>query len=559
MTPILALLMALLADPTSVRDVSVRPAEGRTEVVIEFDGAVQVRDFRLSNPERLVIDVTGARQTLPRARYTDIERGGIVSLRVSQYQPEVVRLVFDLKEPVQYSLDNNGGVITLSFPNREGPFAPWHARAGSPPVSVASAAAAPPAAPTPVSAPPVRRAQPPITIFFKSTPISDVIATFAEFSGRSIVIGQGVSGTVDADIRNQPWDVALAALLAAHGFSAQEMESGIIRVDKIENLREQEKVEELITRPFPIKYASVDSLLPAVQGLLSERGRATTSSATNTIVVTDGRSVVEGRIAPMIEQLDARTPQVDISAKIIFINRTALEQLGVSYELQDLNQPIGGMRPGDPTSVLLSGNAIAALGNATIDAQVTNPTFSFVSSLVLGRHRLNSFIDALTSVNVADVEARPAVRTLDHREAMVQVGEETPIRVVDVGQGGTTPPRSNVQFKNTGIILRVTPHVTGNQVLLEVHAERSGIRAMAEADLGFTFDKQATAVQVLVDNGETAVISGLTIVEKTRATIGVPILKNIPVLGALFRKTVDDEEKKDLLIMVTPHIIREAD
>src|SRR5690606_34487901 len=168
----------------------------------------------------------------------------------------------------------------------------------------------------------------------------------------------------------------------------------------IENLREQEKVEELITRPFPIKYASVDSLLPAVQGLLSERGRATTSSATNTIVVTDGRSVVEGRIAPMIEQLDARTPQVDISAKIIFINRTALEQLGVSYELQDLNQPIGGMRPGDPTSVLLSGNAIAALGNATIDAQVTNPTFSFVSSLVLGRHRLNSFIDALTSVNV---------------------------------------------------------------------------------------------------------------------------------------------------------------
>ncbi len=606
MTPILALWAALFADPTSVREVSVLPADGRTEIVVEFDGAVKVNDFRIGNPERLVLDVTGARQTLPRARFTDIDRGGIRALRVSQYQPQVVRLVFDLKEAVEYSLDNSDGVIRLSFPNREGPFDPWHARAGTAPVARSAAPAAskapavgsaptassasvassaslassapelgdaqrpkdtPPAAPsaavaaTSIVVPPiqVRQAQPPISVFFQATPINDVITTFAEHSRRSIVIGQGVSGTVNADIRNQPWDVALAALLAAHGLSAQEMESGIIRVDKIENLREAEKVEELVTRPFAIKFASVDSLLPAVKGLLSGRGTATASSATNTIVVTDGRSIVEGRVAPMIEQLDARTPQVEIAAKIIFVNRTALDELGVSYELQDMSAPIAGLRPGLPTPVGLSGRAIAALGNATSDARVTGPTFQFISSLVLGRYRLNTFLDALTRLSVADVEARPVVRTLDHREATVQVGEETPMRVVDVGQGGGSAARSNVQLKNTGIILKVTPHVTGNQVLLEVHAERSGIRSMPEADIGFVFDKQESRAQVLVNNGETAVISGMTIIEKNTGTIGIPILKSLPIVGALFRKTLNSEEKKDLLIMVTPHIIREVD
>jgi type II secretory pathway component GspD/PulD (secretin) len=274
-------------------------------------------------------------------------------------------------------------------------------------------------------------------------------------------------------------------------------------------------------------------------------------------VVTDGRSIVEGRVAPMIEQLDARTPQVEIAAKIIFVNRTAMDQLGVSYDLQDRNAPLAALQPGIPTPVGLSGDAIAALGNATKDARVTGPTFQFISTLVLGRYRLNSFIDALTSVNAANVEARPVVRTLDHREATVQVGEETPIRVVDVGQGGSAPPRSNVQLKNTGIILKVTPHVTGTQVLLDVHAERSGVRIVPEADIGMIFDKQESKVQVLVNNGETAVISGLTISEKNTARLGVPILKDLPVLGFLFRKTLNEEVKKDLLIMVTPHIIRE--
>src|SRR5206468_7884232 len=126
-------------------------------------------------------------------------------------------------------------------------------------------------------------------------------------------------------------------------------------------------------------------------------------------------------------------------------------------------------------------------------------------------------------------------------------GERTPVRTIDAGSqtGGGGAPRASVRTELTGVILRVTPHITGNQVLLDLHAERSNI-ALAPSDLGFTFQTQEAETQVLVDNGETAVIGGLTIIEKTKVRAGIPFLMDLPVLGSLFRQTSDRENKRDL-------------
>ncbi len=165
------------------------------------------------------------------------------------------------------------------------------------------------------------------------------------------------------------------------------------------------------------------------------------------------------------------------------------------------------------------------------------------------------------------------ISTLDHRPAQVHVGERTPVRVVDAGAAGggggggggaggglagAGPPRATVRFEDTGIILNVTPHVTGDQVLLELHAERSNV-ALAPSDIGFTFQKQATDTQILLKDGQTGVISGMTIIEKQKVRVGIPLLMDLPVIGALFRSTTDQETKQDLLIMVTPHIQREGE
>jgi len=551
MTPIVALLTAALGTLTSVKGLSVLPADDRTAVVIEVDGPVTIEDFTLTNPARLVVDITGARQSLPRDRFTGVNRGGIRALRVSQFRPEVVRVVLDLEQPVQYVVEQRDGAVRVTFPNPRGAFDPWYA----------------PAAPAPRI-----DDQPRISVFFKDAPIADVVAHFAEFSGRSIIIASGVTGTINADIRDQPWEDAFEALLVTHGLSAREMESGIIRVDKTENLREREKVEDLVTRTFTIRYANVDSLKPAIEGVLSERGKVTRNSATNTLIVTEASSILEQRIAPLIAQLDQRTPQVTISAKIIFVDRTALEELGIIYDLKDtegnqLNKIVKGfgdtdfdgvIEPVDVDVVRIGGSSIAALANA--NDRVASPAIQLLTSLDLGRWQLINFLEALNQLQVTDIQATPMLTTLDNMQASVQVGEETPIRVIDVGggTGGGVPPRANVQMKNTGIILRVTPHVTGDQVLLDLHAERSNIAA-APSDIGYTFQKQESKTQVLVNNGETAVISGLTIIEKSRVRTGIPILMDLPVLGGLFRKSTEREQKRDLLIMVTPRILRDSE
>lgn len=403
---------------------------------------------------------------------------------------------------------------------------------------------------------------------FQEADIRDVLASFAEFTGRSIVPGAGVRGTVTAEIRNQPWDVALETILTAHGLAARELPSGIIRVDALERLREREVQEPLVTETHRINYVPVQELVATLQPLRTERGSIVANPSTNTLIVTDIESAVNN-IRAMVSQLDIQTPQVAIQAKIIFVNRTHVEELGVTYDLKDsrgnqLNRLVAVPDPGNPGRrtnedlILLNGNSIAALGNAT--ARVQGPSLETVISLVLGRHTLITFLDALQAAELSDVQAAPLITTLDNQEAEIWVGERTPIRVVDVGTGAVGAggaPRATAQLVETGIRLRVTPTITGDRrVLLQLHAERSAAQ-LAATDIGVVFQTQQGSTRLLVQDGETAVIGGLTVTEVASTRAGIPFLMDIPVLGALFRTTRTREQKRDLLILVTPHIVDE--
>ncbi|HEX6559059.1 MAG TPA: AMIN domain-containing protein [Longimicrobiales bacterium] len=578
MIPILlSLLVGALGAEKTVTSLAVQPTSDRTEVVVRVDGDVTWRHFALHNPERVVIDITGARQGL-NLDFSEIQRGGVSGIRIGQYSPQVVRVVVDLTQRVQYQTAEENGEIHLSFPNPQGSFQAWQTGLSSRGVKLPAPQpeARPTAAPVIKTMQPAQqRPQPRVTVSFQDEPIMNVLLTFSEFAGRSIVASPEVKEIrVTADVRDQPWDIALEAILSANGLAARETENGIIIVEKIEQIRTRMAAEPQVSQIFYIKYTSADTLLETIRPLLTPAsaggtgGTVAVNPAANALLITDTRSAI-ARIAPLIQQMDVRTPQVTISAKIIFIDRTALEALGFVYDLKDsrgnqLNSLVSGVDPqtGAATSdnlISLGGNSVAALANAT--NRVTSPTLQMVASLLLGRHSLITFIDALQSVNLSDIQAAPSITVMDHREANIQVGERTPVRTIDAGAtgvgGGNSAPRAQVRTENTGVILRVTPHITGNQVLLDMHAERSNI-ALAPSDLGFTFQTQQADTQVLVDNGETAVIGGLTIIEKSKVRAGIPFLMDIPVLGALFRQTSERENKRDLLIMVTPHIVREG-
>jgi type IV pilus assembly protein PilQ len=578
MTSIIALLLALFATELHVTGLSVAPVAGRTEVLILVDGNVNPRHFMMDDG-RLVIDLAGVSQP-PRLDMREFNRGGVRELRVAPFQPNVARVVIQLDAPVAYEVVRETGRVRVSFENRSGAFEPWTRKMPSAAPELALEApvftAQPPAPPAAARSTAYQVSQPqprPISVTFTNEPVINVLAVFSEYAGRTILASPEVQPrTITAELRGVAWDQALDAILEANSMAIRAMPSGVLLVEDIGRSGARLRDEPTVTQMFQIQYISADSIRQAVQGLLTSDGRVTVNSSSNALLVTDVRSTVE-RVREIIPQLDTKTPQVDISATIAFIDRTTLEAMGVVYDLKDsrgsqLNRQFSGFNDSngdgilnEPTRedrVLLGGNSVAALGNANY--RVAGPALEVVTTLVLGRHSLISFIEALQTVSMSDIQAKPTLRTMDHRLATIQVGEETPIRVLDAGaQGGAgqgNAPRATVQMKQTGVILEVTPHITGNQVMLDMRAERSNVAA-APSDVGVIFQTQNARTQVLVNDGETVVIGGLTIIEKSRSRAGIPLLMDLPVIGALFRNETVRENKRDLLIMVTPHIVRD--
>ena len=660
-----AALLFLPSSAATVHSLSVVPSSGKAEVVIGVNAAVEVQDFMLDAPARVVVDLKGATLDMSHRTYDRVSRGGITNVRYSQYRPNIVRVVIDLDTKHPYEVKRSEGEVRISVTGgKTAEYTAWpsspsrnsYAAAPTPPAAhprpttyqpktVAAAAPAPAKSSLKVvaqvetstpgviddPAPPAAEAittkaistydrpvalfsqiqqsqQPPITATFQDTDIRDVTASFAAFSGRTIVVGKDVAGTVTAEVRNQPWDVALRAILQGQGLAASEdPASGIITVDSYANILNRQASEPLSTQLVSINYARAAALVPTIQQLLQKdcpqvqsspnvvsnarpncvaRGLVAADSTTNTLIITETATRLAD-VLQYVRNLDVRTPQVGIKAKIIFVNRTNIEDIGLSYDLgtgtqqffsQLVKRPdpatlkpidtngdgvpdaLGGGTPFSGDRILLGGNALSAIANA--NARVVNPALSVVFSTALGKFQLTSFLDALQEVRLADLQAEPSIVTLDNRQASIQVGQEIPIRVLDANtanlSGATTPnsqPRATVQMKQVGIILTVTPHITNNrQILLLLHAENSDAQ-LASSDVGFIFGKQAGDTQLLVADGETAVIGGLTVTQTTQSKSGIPLLVDLPIIGRLFGETRTDDEKRDLLILVTPHII----
>jgi type IV pilus assembly protein PilQ len=584
--PLAALLLAAPAARAAgprdgqVLSVAVQPAPGAAEVVINVRGAVEVHDFTLREPARLVLDLTGATLGAAPVLYDGVERGGIRNIRMGQFAPNVVRVVVDLSTLKNYELVRDGDYVRVKF-GAERSFLAWSsltpAAMAAPAGPAVSTAARSPEVTLPATAieqvPPDR----PISVSYDNADIADVVAGFAAFSGRSIVLGAGIAGTikVNTEIRNKPWRAAFSAILSANGLSATETPDGIIRVDSPKALAALDSLEPLETRLVRINYANASAIAKNLTGILTKgRGTVVADSATNSLIITDTRSKIGG-VEDFVKGLDIRTPSVSIQAKIILVDREDIEGLGIQYDLgaaqagegSFFNQLVTRTDPatGQPYAstninyIDLGGTSVAAIGNAK--ATLTNPALNVILGTVIGGMSLTSFVQATQEINLTDVQAEPIITTLDNNQADILVGEETPVRVIDASSatGVGQAPRANVTFKETGIRLTATPHVTNNrQVVLQLHTERSAVQQLASLDLGYNFAKQSADNRLLVNDGETAVIGGLTITEVTKKKSGIPLLMDLPLIGGLFGFSSSDERRRDLIILVTPRIVDDA-
>jgi len=594
---ILAAAGSVLAAPTAIAEtgkgmgpgevtaVSVLPGAGRTHVIIDVQGTVGIQDFVLDNPPRLVVDLVGAKLNAPGSSYDGSARGGVLDIRYSQHRPDVVRVVVELESIRDYQLEHVDDAVRVSF-GSDRSFDAWSSAVAA---RWADAVPEQPAA-QPRSAfspgdglPLLQSQQPPVTVTYDSAHIRDVANAFAEYSGKSIVIGRDIDLVVSATIKNQPWDVAFRTILDAHGLTGTEDPPGVIRVDSRESLAARDSTEPLMTKVIAINYARAAALAAVMANVVSERGSVVADTFTNSLLVTDVQSRIRDD-SMLVSQLDVRTPQVSIQAKLIFVDRSNLQDLGLQYDLGTADQFFNrlvqrpdpgsaegvdidndgindfvGYEPYDPevTIVDLGGNALAGVANA--ESEVLNPALELIFATAIGNFNVTTFVTALQQVDLADLQAEPLTTTADNTEAYILVGERTPIRVIDLstptGGGGQQAARATTEIVPTGLQLKVTPHVTANrQILMDVRVENSSVQEAA-ADLGFTFQTQEVESEILVNDGETAVIGGLTVSQVTVSKSGIPLLVDLPVLGGLFGFSEKRERRRDLLVMVTPHIL----
>ncbi|HEX9705138.1 MAG TPA: AMIN domain-containing protein, partial [Gemmatimonadales bacterium] len=326
-----------------VKAVSVLPGAGKVEVIIDLQGAVEVLDFTLAGPARLVIDLMGARLTAPAVLYDGQNRGGIRNIRYAQFRPDIVRVVIDLDALKDYKVERKDGQVRVELGTDRRGFAAWSSRtvatvAAAPPPALAAprlerpAVSGGPEAAGRVSVPRSGRSvsiaeylaahateaaqsqAPRITVQWDGASVEEVIAGFAAFSGRTIVLGKGVSGNLSAEIKNQPWDLAFYAVLESQTLGHQVLPGGIIHVLNKADMARSDSTVPLETRLVRINYAKAISLQPAVASIVSKpRGVVVADSSTNSLVITEVSTRIND-VESFVRGLDIRTPQVSIQA-----------------------------------------------------------------------------------------------------------------------------------------------------------------------------------------------------------------------------------------------------
>ena len=406
-----------------------------------------------------------------------------------------------------------------------------------------------------------------IKLDFYETDIKNVFRILSSISNKNFAIDKDVTGSVTLTLDNPiPWDQVLDLVLSMN--QLDKIENGsVIRIATQETLsneakqrhtqyeamrkveEEKKALEPLITEYIPINYANAASdILPHIKNILTEdRGTASVDERTNMIIVTDTKEIVE-KAKNLIYTLDNVTPQIMIAAKIVEANKEFSRDfgLGLSFGFDE-----NGTSVNDDYDVSL---------NAPATSASPSNTASFTFNNLMGGHGENIFaagnafltatLNASESKGDISVLSSPKILTLDNKKAKIKQGLEYPYIVIDADGNAT------VEFKDIDLLLEVTPHVTPDKrIAMEIFVTKNEIAGEFVLGVPPVSTNEATTT-LLVNNNDTIVIGGVLKSYQKDAESGFPFLMNIPLLGRFFRTDTSINDKKELLIFLTPTIVQ---
>jgi type IV pilus assembly protein PilQ len=442
-----------------------------------------------------------------------------------------------------------------------------------------------------------------LSLNFQNVEVRAVLQVIADFTGLNIITSDTVGGNLTLRLKDVPWDQALDIILQAKGLSKRK-NGNVVLIAPTDELAAKEKLaleaqaavtdlEPLRTESFPLSYAKAGDLKSLLsdkdQRILSKRGSATVDERTNTLFIQDtGARLEEAR--RLIQQLDIPVRQVLIEARIVIADdkwgrqlgarfgtqsafNTNNYNIGVSGSLTDTitpltNNPVSrgsaslvypGLAAGGPAGF---STTTSATGTVPIAAQpeqlnVNLPVVGAAGQLALSILNLGSGnlvnveLSALEADNRGKVVSSPRVITADKKKAVISQGTEIPY-LTAAASGATT-----VTFKPAVLELSVTPRITpDDRIIMDLEVKKD---AVGQIFAGVpSVDTKKVSTQVLVDNGDTIVLGGI-FEQTTRTTVDkVPFLGDIPLVGVLFSRTVKQDDKTELLIFVTPKIVKDT-
>ena len=395
-----------------------------------------------------------------------------------------------------------------------------------------------------------------INLDFKNVDILDVLRLMSDISKLNIIAGDDVKGTITVRLFNIPWDEALDVILRSKSLG-KERYGTIIRVAALKTLqREKEaelakqkaerKLEPIKVRLIAVNYAMAADLIAQVKELITDRGTVSVDARTNVLIVKD---VVESldKAEQLVEYLDTQTPQVLIEARIVEATSIAAQGFGVDWNTTtNMNDANGHAIPAAFPHNAAFGGAVTVPGPADTTG---NLGFSFGSIGAVSD--LNLTLNVMEAEGKIKIVSSPKIATLDNKEATIQQGVSIPITTRSQGGEVTT------KYIDATLELKVTPHITAEgAILMKLHINKSEPDWSNANYLGEpSIIKKEAKTDVLITSGDTVVIGGVYTNKTSKVERGIPFLKDIPILGWLFKSTEEKVERSELLIFLTPKIM----
>ncbi len=411
-----------------------------------------------------------------------------------------------------------------------------------------------------------------VSFDFKKADVRDVLKILAEISAFNFVVSSDVKGDVTLKLSNVPWDLALDIVLEDASLGAV-VEGNVIKVAPLKTIqakqsaiqaaaRSKEQLEPLITRQIFINYATADELTPLADPLLSPRGDIKVDTRTNSLLVTDTATRVT-QIEELIKSLDTRTPQVLIESRIVQATLDFTRELGVQWGVNYTASAATGNPTGAsfPSSVQAGGTDIGAPfgtqgNNFIVDLPAAVGTGSggaigIVLGSLTGAFDLDIRLSALENRGDGRVLSSPRVLTLNNQPARIEQGVSIPF--LSVSAAGT-----QTQFVDANLTLEVTPQVTNdNRILMDIKVtDNRPDPTLTGANGQPSIRRNEAETQTIASDGETIVIGGIYTRETSENLSGIPWFNRIPLLGWLFRTERNIDTRRELIIFVTPRIVK---